>query len=80
MKFLKYTAFTLMMIGAVSVAASAQKDPKKDPPKPRPPVVKPGGDKKPPKPAPTPRDKPKKPGMEFSVVLGREARNLWEKV
>lgn len=81
MKFLKHIAFGLMMVGALSMSVSAQrKDPPKKPPKPPPPDVKPGGDKRPPKPAPTPRDRPKKPGMEFSVFLSREVRDLWEKV
>ena len=68
-----------MFAGFLSLSAYAQKDPPKTPPKRPPPDVKPGGDKKPPKPAPTPRDKPKKPGMEFSLVLNREIIELWER-
>lgn len=73
MKFLKHFALTMMMVGALGLSVSAQKDPKKDPPpKPKPPDVKPGEGKKP---APRPKPTPKKPGMEFAVVFGRERQD-----
>ena len=63
MKVLQKIIFTFAMVLGLSLAVSAQKDdPKKPPPKPPPPVIYPG--QKPPK----SDDKPKKPGMIFTIA------------
>lgn len=73
MNTLKQILFTFVWVIGLSIAISAQKndDQKKPPPKDPPPVVNPRGDKPPPRNPPR-DDKPKKPGMEFSLVLHRE--------
>ncbi len=60
MKVLQKTLFALVMVAGLSLAASAQKDDQKKPPK-DPPVINPG------KPQPTPKDPPKKPGFAFVI-------------
>ncbi len=69
MNTLKQILFTFAVVIGLSIGISAQKkdDQKKPPPKPPPPVVNPGGEK-PPRGKPRESDKPKKPGMAYSIV------------
>ncbi len=72
MNSLRQIIFTLVAVVVLSLAVSAQKnDPKKPPPKPKPPVINPG-DKKPPK----NEDKPKKPEMSFVLVYKEGSADL----
>ncbi|HBR55901.1 MAG TPA: hypothetical protein DEA22_00255 [Blastocatellia bacterium] len=72
MKILRGLILAIAAVMALSVSAAAQKKGgDKRPPKPTPPVVTPGGDKKPPKESPPPRDKGKKPGMAFVLIVER---------
>lgn len=79
MKILKELIFAIVLITALSVSATAQKQDDKRPPKPTPPVVRPGGDKKPPKESPPPRDdgKRKKPEMAFVVLLNKRGTGIF---
>ena len=70
MRMLRHTLFILVAVFGLSLAVSAQKqDPKKIPPKERPPVINPGDKSRPREnpsnpgnpPRDTGRDKPKKP-------------------
>ncbi len=73
MNTLKQVLFTFAVVVGLAMGVSAQKnDPKKPPPKDPPPTVNPRGDKPPPRENP-PRegDKPKKPSMEYSLILGK---------
>lgn len=63
MRSMKKILFTFAMVVGLSVAAFAQKDGDKKPPKPPPPVVNPQ-----PKPPPKDNDKPKKPGSELAYL------------
>ena len=71
MNKLKQILFTFVGVIGLSIAISAQKndDQKKPPVKDPPPVVNPREKPPPQKPR---DDKPKKPGMEFSLVSQRE--------
>lgn len=65
MRSMKKILFTFAMVAGLSVGAFAQKDEKKPPPKPSPPVVNP-------QPKPPPKDdKPKKPGTAVAFVRER---------
>ena len=67
-RVLQKVFFSLVMVAALGLSVSAQKDDKKPPPKEKPPVVKPG-DKPPKQPEPT----PKKPSYgSFFVVFKSE--------
>ena len=68
MRVLKQILLTFAIVIGLSVAAFAQKDGPKKPPK-DPPVVTPG-DKKPPKDPPKSNDgnKPKKPGYAIEII------------
>ena len=74
MKKYKLLLPAILTFLALSVSAFGQKeDPKKPPPKQDPPVIKPE-DKKPPRGnEPKGNDKPKKPDLDFAVVIGRES-------
>lgn len=73
MNTLKQLLFTFAVIAGLSIAASAQKDDqKKPPPKDPPPVVNPRQDKPPPRERPREGDKPKKPGMAYSIAERKE--------
>lgn len=61
MRSMKKILFTFAMVAGISVGAFAQKDEKKPPPKPSPPVVNPQ-----PKPPPKDNEKPKKPDNAFA--------------
>jgi hypothetical protein len=69
MRVLKQVFLTFAIVVGLSVAASAQKDGPKKPPKENPPVVTPGQK---PKDNPPPRNndgnKPKKPGYAIEIV------------
>lgn len=66
MKFLKITIFAAMLTAVMSFTAFGQRDDKKqDRPKPKPPVVRPGGDKPPKGNPPKGDDRPKKPEMSW---------------
>lgn len=68
MKRFRQIIFTLAMVVGMAFSVSAQKEDKKPPPKPKPPVVDPK-DKPPPRDnRPKGQDKPKKPGMSFYLV------------
>lgn len=68
MKILRNLMFTLFAVVGLTLSVSAQKDDKKRPPKDPPKVEVP--DKNRPRENPPPRnDKPKKPGMEFAIVV-----------
>ncbi len=71
MKTLKQLILTFAVVIGLSMAVLAQKDDqKKPPPKPPPPVVNPG--EKPPRNPPREGDKPKKPGMAYSIAQRNE--------
>ena len=74
MNTLKQILFIFAVIIGLSIAASAQKndDQKKPPPKDPPPVVNPRQDKPPPRERPREGDKPKKPGMAYSIAQRKE--------
>lgn len=78
MKILKELFLVIAVAVALSLSVTAQKKDDKRPPKPTPPVVRPGGDKNPPKETPPPRDdrKPKKPEMGFLVVVNRRGSGI----
>lgn len=71
MKTLKHLFLGFVLLAGLSLGVSAQKndDQKKPPKKDPPPTVNPNprGEKPPPRQDP-PRDKPKKPGSEYSIV------------
>jgi hypothetical protein len=68
MNILRNLLFTLFAVAGLALSVSAQKDDKKRPPK-DPPKVEPA-DKNRPRENPPPRDqKPKKPGMDFVLVI-----------
>jgi hypothetical protein len=60
---MKKILFTFALVVGLSVATFAQKDEKKPPPKPSPPVVNPQ-----PKPPPKDSDKPKKPSEAIAFI------------
>ena len=75
MKILRNLLFTLFAVIGLTLSVSAQKDDKKRPPKDPPKVEVP--DKNRPRENPPPRnDKPKKPGMEFVLVIDGKKSEL----
>jgi hypothetical protein len=70
MKVLRNLIFTLFAVAGLALSVSAQKDDKgKRPPKADPPKVEPAEKNRPRENPPPRQDRPKKPGMEFSLVL-----------
>jgi hypothetical protein len=75
MKILRNLLFALFAVAGLTLSVSAQKDDKKRPPK-DPPKVEPA-DKNKPRENPPPRDnRPKKPGMEFVLVIANKKTEL----
>lgn len=73
MKFLRMTIFAGFLMAAMSVGVMAQKDDKQKP-KPKPPVVNPGGQKPPNgNPPKGGGDKPKKPETSWFLFAKKEA-------
>ncbi|MGB7208580.1 MAG: hypothetical protein WBD27_07965 [Pyrinomonadaceae bacterium] len=73
MNTLKQILFTFAVVIGLSIGILAQRndDQKKPPPKEPPPTVNPRGEKPPPRNPPR-EEKPKKPGMAYSLVQAKE--------
>lgn len=69
MKILRNLLFTLFAVVGLTLSVSAQKDDKKPRPPKDPPKVEPADKNRPPRETPKGNDKPKKPGMEFVLVI-----------
>ena len=74
MKTFKQILFTIVAVVGLSLAVSAQKGGGDKPPKNPPPKIEPKPKDNPPKGG----DKPKKPGMSFFIVTGKEENQFAE--